>query len=254
MALASEWGHFYDRSGKPVYEVPYADPKKGMRSTTLADARKLNLYPGVTSIIQCAAKPGLERWKREQVLLAALTLSRKPDEPETEWIKRVFQDSEEQARKAAEKGTEIHAAIERYFQYKIISDETPYPNICLAVEKKITEKYGVQNWSTEKSFASPLGFGCKIDLVSPEVIIDFKTKEFSNTDKRLAWDEHSMQLAANRYAAEYPQAKCSNVFVSTTEPGLVHVHEWSEDELRRAWSKFHALLLYWKADRDYFPL
>ncbi len=40
MAHAAEWGHWYDADGKPAYEVPYADPSKGMRPTTLADAKK----------------------------------------------------------------------------------------------------------------------------------------------------------------------------------------------------------------------
>lgn len=251
MALASEAGHWYDNSGKPVYEVPRADGS-GNRPATLADARRLNLLPGVSGIIACASKPGLERWKREQVLLATLTLPRFKDEPEADWIKRVFQDSEEQARKAAEKGTAIHAAIEMYYQDLFYPSEQYWPQVDATV-RAIPGKYGKQPWIAEKSFASPLGFGCKVDLVSPEVIIDFKTKEFFDTSKKLAWDEHAMQLAANREASGYDNAKCANVFVSTSVPGLVHIHEWNEPELDRAWKKFIALLTYWKADRNYYP-
>ena len=51
--------HWYKQDGSPCYEVPYADPKKGMRSTTIRDARKLNLVPSVTTILQVMDKPGL---------------------------------------------------------------------------------------------------------------------------------------------------------------------------------------------------
>ena len=250
MALAKENQHWYSRDGSPVYEVPRADGK-GMRSATLADARKLNLGPGVTGIINCAAKPGLERWKREQVLLAAMTLPRIELETEANWIKRVYQDSEEQARKAAEKGTRIHAAIEGFYVSRSVDVDTlVYVN---GIEKEIGQKYPDQDWKAEKSYASTWGYGCKIDLHSENVIIDFKTKEFDDPTKKLAWDEQAMQLAANRIASGYKTAKCANVFVSTLVPGLVHIHEWPEDDLENAWDKFLALLMYWKADRKYSP-
>ena len=75
---ASESLHWYTRGGDPMYQVQAA--KGGMRATTLRDARKLNLIPSVTTIMSCAAKPGLEAWKLNQMLLAALTLPRRDDE------------------------------------------------------------------------------------------------------------------------------------------------------------------------------
>ena len=195
MALASESGHWYDREGNPVYEVSRADGK-GMRSATLADARKLNLYPGVTGIINCAAKPGLERWKVVQGILSALTLPKIEGEPLDAFAERAMKDSEEQARKAAEKGTAIHAAIECFYTSGSIDMDTLiYVN---EVEKEVEQKYPNQIWLAEKSFVSDWGYGCKVDLVSPEVIIDFKTKEFSDMTKKLAWDEHAMHPPANR--------------------------------------------------------
>jgi len=48
--------HWYDRDGKAVFEVPKAKGD-GMRATTIADARKLNLYPSVTTVLSVIAKP-----------------------------------------------------------------------------------------------------------------------------------------------------------------------------------------------------
>ena len=250
MAHAAEWGHWYDREGKPVYEIAYADASKGMRAVTLADARKLNLYPGVSGIINCAAKPGLERWKVVQGILSALTLPKIEGEPLDVFAERAMKDSQEQARKAAEKGTAIHTAIEQWYRGPASKE---FEDIVNAVTDAVRFKFGTPAWKPEKSFASPLGYGCKIDLVSPEVVIDFKTKEFSDITKKLAWDEHAMQLVANRDATGYDRARCSNIFVSTSVPGLVHIHEWDERDLLQAQKKFHALLMYWKADRDYYP-
>jgi hypothetical protein len=72
MTHAAESLHWYDRDGKPAYTVKAKDGSD--RPATLRDARKLNLVPSVTTIIRCAAAPGLELWKANQLMMAALTL------------------------------------------------------------------------------------------------------------------------------------------------------------------------------------
>ena len=80
---ASESNHWYTRDGLPQYTVP--SKKDGSpRATTLRDARTMNLVPSVTTVLNVAAKPALLAWLQQQVLLAALTLPRRPDEPEKE--------------------------------------------------------------------------------------------------------------------------------------------------------------------------
>jgi len=253
MAHAAEWGHFYYKDGKPCYEVPYADPSKGMRPATLKDAKKLGLVPGVSTIINEAAKPGLERWKITQSILSALTLPRLPDESLDAFAERARADSQEQARKAAERGTAIHAAIQGYYE-GVRPDETLLTDVqatVRAVDGWTADRDRFE-WGPETSFASPLGFGGKVDLAgSCGVVLDFKSKEFSDTDKKLAWDEQCIQLAAYREGLAMPAARCANVFVSVSNPGLVHVHEWPEAELQRGWRMFQALLSYWIARTGY---
>lgn len=249
MAHASEWGRYYWPDGKPAYEVPSADGKK-MVEPDIRHAKKLNLKPSVTTIIQEAAKPGLERWKREQVLMAALTLPRLDGEIESAWIKRVFEDSEEQARKAAENGTAIHAAVQTIYGGGVV-DASVARFACPAIDT-IDGKYGSQLWESEKSFATD-DFGGKTDLTKVlgeghhGYVIDLKTKEFGEDHKKLAWDEHCIQLAAYRNGLSLPKAKCANVFVSVNNPGLVVIHEWNEKELERGWKMFVALKDYWYA-------
>jgi len=80
MIRAAESTHWYTREGVPMYTV---EAKNGnQRPTTLRDARALDLVPSVTTVLNVAAKPGLEAWKQRQLLLAALTLPRSEDEAE----------------------------------------------------------------------------------------------------------------------------------------------------------------------------
>lgn len=244
---ASEASHWYTRTGDSAYTVTAKNGEQ--RPTTLRDAKKMGLVPSVTTIIKAAANPGLEAWKLNQMMLAALTLPRADGESEESFVSRVQADSKEQARKAAERGTEVHAAIEQFFDGTIQADSLPYLE---AVYKAVDKQFGTLRWSSEKSFADPSGFGGKVDLHAMDgdgVVIDFKTKEFTSDslEKAQGFDENCMQLAAYRVGLQIPKARCANVFVSVIEPGLVVVKEWAQEDLDRGWKMFDALKTYWYA-------
>jgi hypothetical protein len=247
---ASESTHWYDaKTGEPRYTIIGKNGKE--RPTTLRDAREHGYVPSVTAIIRQAAAPGLQMWKERQVLLAALTLPRIDGEPEDAYLDRIIRDSGEQARKAAERGTQIHAAIQSYYEGWPISAEM-WPFVKGAKEA-LEKEFGEQNWVCEKSFAHFDGFGGKCDLWGPHLVGDIKTKEFDSVDdKKLAWDDHAIQLAAyctGLYAGVAPNPFVShfNLFVSTTVPGLCHIHIWREEEIQRGWKMFRSLLAYWQA-------
>ena len=248
---ATESLHWYTKTGNPAYSV---EAKNGSRRpTTLRDAKKLGLIPSVTTIIRCAASPGLEAWKLNQMLLAALTLPRRDEEPEESFVSRIISDSREQAKLAAERGSMVHAKLENFFETRV-ADEESAP-IVLATDLKISEHFGDLNWAPEKSFGHELGFGGKVDLHSTDgdgVVIDFKTKEFTSEqlEKAQGFDEHVMQLASYRVGLGIPSARCANVFVSVTEPGLVVIREWEAKELERGWKMFQSLLDFWYAKSE----
>lgn len=245
-ARPSESLHWYQRDGASAYTVTGKNGKP--RATTLRDARVLNLVPSVTTIIRTAAAPGLEAWKSEQLLMAALTLPRSLTETEAEWLDRVRSDAREQGRKAAEAGTIVHASLEKHF-----SGEIPdHIEHCRTVDQALTDHFGVFDWTAEASFACALGYGGKVDLHGPGIVIDFKTKEVL-PDEVKAFDEHHMQLAAYRHGLGMPQARCANVFVSVSHPVRVKIVEHSEDELKRGWEMFQSLLAFWKAKAKFDP-
>lgn len=251
MIHAAESTHFYTRAGEPAYTIIGANGKE--RPVTVRDARKLNLVPSVTTIIKCAAAPGLEMWKANQLMMAALTLPRAEGELEADWLKRVSTDSREHARKAAERGTAIHAAIQGFFQH-----ESPNPAYVPHIQGACEV---LDEWSkldhdcafVEQSFSHPLGFGGKCDIActSPYFIADFKTKEFDAGTDLKTWDEHAMQLAAYREGLQMPSAQCAIVYVSVTTPGLCRLIEIPEEELSRGWECFVHLLGFWKAKNKY---
>jgi len=252
IARSAESVHWYrGEDGKPQYTVKAKDGSD--RPTTLRDARKMNLVPSVTTILKVAAKPGLDVWKNEQLLLAALTLPKVEGETEKQFIDRVVLDSKATAKIAAERGTRVHESIEAWYGgvRPVEHDE-----IAKSFEEVVFEHFKThpfQKWETEISFSHPLGFGGKTDLFTrPDesapvgIMLDAKTKEFGPEDDVPAYDEHLMQLAAYRVGVGMPNARCANVFASVSYPGLVKVKEWSEEDLQRGWKMFQALLSFWQ--------
>lgn len=238
----AESGHWYHRDGSPAYEVQAA--KGGMRATTLRDARKCNLVPSVTTIIRVAAQPGLERWKQTQLVHSALTLPRIDGESEDDFAKRVVVDAQEQAKKAREKGSEIHGSIEHYFKGGSVPSE--HKPVIQAIEMEFADLGLKGPWSAEKSFACDLGYGGKLDLHNGDCVVDFKCKGGSWTDKdKIAYDEHAMQLAAYvRGLGGNQDTRRINIFVSTEELGKVQSVQW--DDYDRDFQMFYLLLQYWQ--------
>jgi len=237
----AESGHWYTKQGTPAYTTI---GKTGERPTTLRDARKEGLLPSVTTILNIMSKAGLDTWKQQQVLLAALTLPRQTNEPEQEWLKRVMQDSRATGREAAERGTAIHAIIESYFEQVYMPVKPAYLD---AIDSTLKSTFGEQPWLSEKSFGHPLGFGGKCDLMAKPIngqgigyIVDFKTKD-TDLDKVDVYFEHEMQLAAYREGLNLPNARCAIVFVNGTT-NQVKLVEIEEAQLQKSWDCFQHLL------------
>jgi len=241
---AQESGHWYTRDGIPRYTVIGKNGKE--RNTTLRDARTESLVPSVTTVLNVMAKPALIQWLQKQVLMAALTLPRIEGEPEDDYIARIMTDSKEQGRKAADDGTAIHASIQGFYEGTVTLLHEEHVKATVAA---LDASFGQQPWIAERAFGHSYGFGGKCDLhstVGVGIVADIKTKEFSDPDKIDLYDDHLMQLAAYRVGLGIPAARCANVFVSRSVPGLVVVKEWEEKDLKRGWAMFCALLQFWQ--------
>jgi len=245
--FANSSGHWYAKDGSPAYTQPNKSKPGAERPTTIRDAKKLDLVPSVTTILNIAAKPQLERWKLNQVMMAALTLPQVPGESLAEFESRIWADANAQSIEARDRGTEIHGYIEAFYRDGKY-ESNPY---VVAVRSCLQEAFYVQDWLPEKSFASDIGFGGKIDLYSDQVIIDYKTKENNKFDfkKSMTYDENLMQLSAYRKGLNLPDAKIANLYIGRDlqEDGTalvkLEIHEVDY------WPQFECLLNYWKLSK-----
>ena len=242
--------HWYQKNGSSAYTIVGENGRE--RATTLRDARKLDLLPSVTTILNVSAKPALDLWKQKQVLASAIKLPRAEGEAEKDYIDRVMYDSVQASKEAADRGSAIHQAVEDYFNNKVVDE---YRDLAKAVDNALVDHYGSRLWLCERSFSHELGYGGKCDMYSnaytdfpSPIVIDIKTKEGS-LDKVEAYDEHLMQLAAYRMGLNLPNAVCANVFVSTN--GEVKIIEHSEDDIVKSWVMFGHLLLFWKLKNNF---
>lgn len=250
MAIAESL-HWYSQDGEPRYQVPYADPSKGMRNTTLRDAKKEGFVPSVTSILNIPAKPGLDRWKQNQILDAAYAFP--AEESFDEWSRKVQEKASEIGSETASIGTAIHANIEQYFiSGEILSQE--YEAHVKNTEIEL-QKFYPGGFVAERSFSHPLGFGGKVDLsvqseeIQKGIVFDFKSKDFDEDTpiSKLSWPEQAMQLAAYRVGLNMPEAQMVSIYIDR-KTGIVKSYVWDEGSY---FEQFKCLLKYWQLSKEY---
>jgi hypothetical protein len=238
--------HWYSRDGSACHYQPDG------AATTLKHARTDALVPSVSTVLSVIAKEQLVQWMVRQGILAALTLERKYDEPDDQYLDRVMRDSRQQVTDAANEGTRIHAAIEAHFARKRI--EPRYRPHVYAVRERLEQLFpDVTDWVSEKSFSHRDGFGGCCDLHSPRtgIVVDFKSKDGDFSDgKKLAYDQQ-YQLAAYQEGLGLPRTEGVSIFVSRTHPGAIAHHVWSAEDMEQGWRVFRAALDLWKAIKRY---
>ena len=234
----SEASHWYDKNGLPAYTIIGKNGKE--RNTTLRDARTMGLVPSVTQIIRESAKPGLDNWKIDQAILASLTLPRIDGESEPEYISRIKNDAKQQAIKAAERGTQVHAWIQQGFEGRLTDKEGEI--FFHVAQKEIKKECGDVQWICEQSFSTGK-YGGKIDIHGVQYLIDIKTKEHIEDVK--TWDEHDMQISAYQKGVKHT-GRGGILFVSTLDATAKLI--WIEPEkLERGMNMFNSLVDYYYA-------
>jgi hypothetical protein len=234
--------------------------KNTPRATTLADARKMNLFPSVTGIIDQIAKPGLVKWQVEQGIKAALLLGRDNIESEDGFIARCHVEAGRLAKEARDLGGLIHDAVSKSLSGKFDSvPDDMFPYVIAATEaldKIAMPPKGGVCWDSEVSFASSDGYGGTIDLIHKDghLLGDIKTTKTVLGKPIAIYDEHIMQLVAYRIGKNLPtDTGLFNLFISTTEPGRAELVLHDRTNISRAESMFAALWLLWGAKTGYCP-
>jgi hypothetical protein len=260
--------HWYLPDGTPYHDVPRADGN-GTRSVTLRDARKVNALPSVTNILSVLSKPGLDAWKQEQAIMAALTLPKRDDESLDAFARRVVTDMSEQVRSAADLGSAVHAAIEVYLQ----TGEPPEnPDILRLFEPvKLWIDEHIERIGLVETVAvhSEFGYAGRIDLVAKLkstdtwAVIDFKTQKMKPDKKGVFqaafYETWPLQLMAYFRALNHA-GECSrrlediaSVVINSVQPTPVQVKVWARDEHEPFWQAFHCARELWCFTKGYRP-
>jgi len=261
----SKQQHWYDRDGKAVFEVPKAKGG-GMRATTIADARKLGLYPSVTTVLSVLAKPQLVDWQLGQVAGKAYTNPPQDGESQEDYARRIISASQEQVGEAADLGTQIHAAIEAHFKGEPVAEEMQ-----VYVRPTVTalENAGIKLLEHELRLVNTdLGYAGTTDAVMQNDwgnvgILDFKSRKTKPGQKCEPWETEPMQIAAysaakfgfigDLHSNHLKEAFGANVYISTTEPGRVEIVQYFDPQLQQAWKAFTSALHLWQYLKAYKP-
>jgi hypothetical protein len=251
--------HWYRSNGTACHRLPRVGGG-GMRPTTIRDAKRLGLYPSVTSILSVLAKPQLDKWKMRQVALASMRLERAPAESEAYFCDRIIAEAFSQVEQAADLGSQIHEALEKHFEGVAVPDELQVytdPVIRWKEAKHIEfveRELCVVN--KDHGFAGTMDVACRYGKRGIGVI-DFKTRKTKPGQEVTPYDGQAMQIAA--YGATYwgedqlDRLFGANVYISTTEPGRIEVCRYTPVQLRQEWEAFKAICAIWRHLKGYDP-
>jgi len=253
----SQGSHWYSLEGEACHQIAKAKGD-GMRNVTVTDARKLGLFPSVTNILGVIAKPGLDKWKLQQVAKAAF--NRPPDGKESAeyFTDRIIESAFDQVVDAADFGSRIHAALEKIFEGEPVEEELqPYvqPTLDWKREKGLTFTHREITLVNAGE-----GYAGRCDVIAQGkkgqlVILDYKTRKTKEGEKVTTYDGQGMQLAAYAVAhwgeAMLDKVTAANVFISTTEPGRMEVCK--HDDLVSEWHAFKAACLLWRKMKGFDP-
>ena len=260
--------HWYLRDGTPFHETERADGK-GLRSVTLRDARKVRAYPSVTNVLSILAKPGLDAWKIEQGIIAALTLPKRDDETLDAFAKRVVTDMSAQVEKAADLGSAIHAACEVYANSKALP-ESPAVAALFAPVREWFDREVERIDCIERVVTHPeWGYGGRLDMVAKLkstgswTVVDFKTQKVKRDAKGALkptfYETWPLQLEAYRQAilakaARKQPVDLVSLIISSVEPVPVMPKVWPREEQPGYYRAFINARNLWVWMKGYCPI
>jgi hypothetical protein len=247
-------GHWYKRDGEPMHFIEKKDGS-GLRATTLADARKLDLLPSVTTICKVLDKPALNEWRIRNAIEATLTTPKRDDETLDEFAARVMAvDSESISDAAKELGTSVHDAIEKALNGNV-GEMTEQVRACVAPTLVAVDELGKVMF-TERVLLGE-GYAGRVDCVVENddtiTVIDFKTTGAKKLPKE-SYMEHRLQLSA--YADTLgntgnKRIRTANIYISTARLGEIAVcinDDWLEDS-----KTFILITVLWQRINNYKP-
>ena len=156
-------------------------------------------------------------------------------------------------------GSEVHADLEAYHRGNVWPAR--HNDIINAYIETVANVYFDQSAEprVEECFASPLGYGGRVDLITRTVdglplLLDWKTQATTPGKPVAVWEDWLPQLAAYKRGLELPEETVlANVVLSTTERGRVEYIPHQPKEEEAAWEYFCNCFQVWKHLNNYNP-
>jgi len=250
-----------------AYDPITAEP---IFNLTKREAIRAGLYLSVTEIQAVEAKPGLEYWKTNEHIKAAMRTPIIDGEPESEYIKRVRANVWKFSGGAASLGTDIHAGVE-----SVLNGEKKIEDLDSEIRKYVTpavnyfNEKGFEIIELEKTVVSKLGYGGTADCIARAkggqlFVLDWKSTKTKGRSG-LPYSGQPEQVAA--YASAHfghqlvegaDQVWGANAYISTDEfddsgNAKFKVVSYNPQELAEHWETFKLTLELWKTRENYHP-
>jgi hypothetical protein len=259
---ASHWYRYEESQWRAFYECERKDGK-GLKAVTLREAREFAAVPSVTNVLNIVAKPGLEAWKANQYIEAALTLPRLPNEPLDVFAGRVVEDAEKRSATARDFGSRIHKAIEQYLTEPVtdFGDLKPFMDpVVNWIKTNVSEFHGAEIivGSRELGYAGRLDLDCDLkghSTPAGRALVDFKTQGLKNGKPPTFYVEWARQLSAYQRARQQETGawipNLVSVVIDSGKPQEPFSHVWQDTN--RHWRAFEHCLALWKDEKGYDP-
>jgi len=248
-------GHWYTLDGLPQYDA------------TLRTARKEHLLPSPTSVLNIMHSEGLEKWKINQAVQAAVDLPRGAEEAEDSYGARLAERAETLRRSAAELGTHVHDGIESILSWHLWDEGEP---ILQRFHEWATMNIRAVDWTERVLVNRHIGVAGKADALihfkgeaadivgHAPCLVDWKTQKMKKSRAKVPvfkpnfYNKWIMQLAF--YHSCLPaDTPVVSVAINTVEPEPPYVKLWTDEERAKALDAFKAALILWQYEKNYKP-
>ena len=249
---SSHWYSFTDGQWLPLYT-----PEKNY---TLREARKDQaagkvVVPSVTTVLKVLAKPGLDRWKAEQVALACWEQG-SPDkwDHKEHYVEQAIETASNASKGAMDLGSAIHQAIEDCLAGR---DYRADLQIYVAPVMAKRAEMGIR-WSEVEQCVGSLKYGysgrCDDNSDDTMTIRDYKSRK-SKGKKVPVYETDFFQTASYGFAKwgnDFFKKGSAEVWgISTSEPGLLTVTTKTGPELVEDFDCFLSMNKIWQKQNNF---
>ena len=260
----SESAHFYSKSGEPQYtQKVLSGPNKGKdRPTNLADARKFDLLPSITTIHKVKAERMLTQYREKHLMKACYEYRPKKDEVADDYFDRILRAAREDSMAAARLGTGYHDIFETMLRSGEWDKSDPK---LVIVNKWMNENIEEVIWVEKSLVDLGIGVGGKADafvvMRGKKTLLDWKTRRFKPLKKEPFWqcnwyksDCRQLAFYGNCIEEEIGEKiRVANVGMNTRAVSDLSLKIWTREERRWGLKVVKCVNVLWQHENNYIP-